>query len=61
MVATQLRDRGIEIPLIAITALKLEGIRRKALDVGYSDFLEKPLEQEEISRILHRYLFPESV
>lgn len=57
MVATQLREQGITVPLIATTALTIEGIRRNALKVGYTEFLQKPLGEKEISDILHRYAF----
>lgn len=58
MVATQLREQGLTVPLIATTALTIEGIRRNALKVGYTEFLQKPLGEKEISDILHRYAFP---
>ncbi|MBL7215114.1 MAG: response regulator [Phycisphaerae bacterium] len=60
MVATLLRDQGIEIPLIAVTALELEGIRRKASAVGYNDFLRKPFGQAEIEAVLNKYFLNHS-
>lgn len=56
MVATLLRERGVEIPLIAVTALQLEGIRRKASAVGYDDFLRKPFGQTDIVNILDKFI-----
>ena len=55
MVATLLRDKDIKIPLVAVTALELEGIKRKASAVGYDDFLEKPFAQAEIEAVLNKY------
>lgn len=55
MVATLLRDQDIQIPLVAVTALELEGIRRKATAVGYNDFLKKPFEQAQIEAVLNKY------
>ncbi len=56
MVATLLRERGITVPLIAVSALELEGIKRKACAVGYDDFLRKPFKQEQIQSLAEKYL-----
>ncbi|MCE5185331.1 MAG: response regulator [Planctomycetaceae bacterium] len=56
MLATQLRDRSYKAPLVAVTALKMEGIRRNALKVGYNDFLEKPIDQDDLANIVHHYV-----
>lgn len=56
MLATQLRDRGLKNALVAVTALKLEGIRRNALKVGYNDFLEKPISQEHLLEIVLHHI-----
>jgi CheY-like chemotaxis protein len=55
MVATLLRDQDVQIPLVAVTALELEGIRRKATAVGYNDFLKKPFVQAQIEAVLNKY------
>ena len=55
MLATQLRERGCKCPLVAVTALKMEGIRRNALKVGYNEFLEKPIDQHHLAEIVHHY------
>lgn len=55
MVATLLRDQGVQIPLVAVTALELEGIKRKASAVGYNDFLKKPFNQAQIEAVLNKY------
>ncbi len=57
MVATLLRERDPNVVLVAITALELEGIKRKALAVGYNDFMQKPLEQEAIEAVLDEHYF----
>ncbi|HOK96096.1 MAG TPA: response regulator [Anaerohalosphaeraceae bacterium] len=57
MVATQIREQGLTVPLIATTALTVEGIRRNASKVGYTEFLQKPLGEKEICDILQRYAF----
>lgn len=56
VVVTSLRERGITTPLIAVTALLLDGIDRVALDAGFDDFLRKPIEQQDVARIIEKYL-----
>ena len=48
IVATNIRENGYTTPLIAITALKFEGLEKKALAVGYNDFLQKPINSEQL-------------
>ncbi len=55
MVACQLREMGYTLPLIAISALKLEGIERKAKAVGFDEFLAKPIEPAQIERMLSTF------
>lgn len=57
MVATLLREHDKEVAMVAITALELEGIKRKAMAVGYNDFMQKPLEQDIIETILEKHFF----
>ncbi|MHC4552511.1 MAG: response regulator [Planctomycetota bacterium] len=59
MVATLLREQDSKVVLVAITALELEGIKRKAMAVGYDDFLQKPLQRETIEAVLKKHLTPE--
>lgn len=61
MVAIQLREQGIRTPLVAVTALKLEGIERKALAVGFNDFLAKPIRQETLAELVKRYTASDSM
>lgn len=56
MVATQLREAGVRTPLIAVSALKLEGIERNAKAVGYCDFLQKPIDDEIVHNLLKTHL-----
>ena len=54
-VATQLRDKKDTTPLIAITAITIEGLKKNALKVGFNEFLQKPLTEERIARIIQQY------
>ena len=56
VVVTTLRERGIRTPMIAVTALLLDGVDRIALDAGYNDFLRKPIEQKDVTRVVEEYL-----
>ena len=56
MVACQLREMGCALPLVAISAVELEGIERKAKAVGFDAFLPKPLEDAQIAQVLGRYV-----
>ena len=55
MLATKLRDQGYTTPLIAVTALKLQEMERKALAVGFNAFLHKPIKQEAIEELQKRF------
>ena len=56
LVANDLRENGFTTPLIAVTALKIEGLEKQALEAGYNDFLQKPIELPAIQKILRQYL-----
>ncbi|GBB93556.1 hypothetical protein RclHR1_21970001 [Rhizophagus clarus] len=47
--ATQiLRDRGVKIPILALTANSFESDVKRAKDVGMDDFLTKPIKEAEL-------------
>jgi CheY-like chemotaxis protein len=47
-----------EIPIIAMTADVMEGARERALHAGMNDFVGKPVEIEELTRVLKLWLAP---
>ncbi len=43
-------------PIVVLTANALTGMKEKYLDAGFSDYLAKPIEKDELNRILNGYL-----
>lgn len=43
-------------PIVALTANALTGMREKYIELGFSDYLAKPIEKPELSRVLEKYL-----
>jgi PAS domain S-box-containing protein len=50
------RYKNITIPIIALTANAMEGDREKFIDIGFNDYLSKPLDFTELKRVLIKYL-----
>ncbi|HBA37931.1 MAG TPA: hypothetical protein DCY94_04350 [Firmicutes bacterium] len=45
-----------DIPTVALTANAISGMKEKYLGEGFDDYLAKPIEKEELKRVLNRYL-----
>ena len=56
------RQTGLnqEIPIIAMTADVVEGARERALHAGMNDFVGKPVEIDELTRVLKIWLTPKA-
>ena len=47
---------GFNIPVVALTANAVTGMKEKYLQQGFDDYLAKPIEKEELNRVLHKFL-----
>ncbi len=56
-----LRQSGLTIPIIALTADAREGDVEKVLTAGYNEHLPKPFNHNTLLSVLKKYLSPENV
>ena len=47
---------NFNIPVIALTANAIEGMKEEYLKLGFTDYLSKPIEKKELERVLRTYL-----
>ena len=48
---TELRQRGIEMPIIALTADAMKGTRRRLISAGFDEYLSKPLDVRKLIKV----------
>jgi len=51
-----LRAEGVDIPVIALTARAMKGDDKKCISSGCNDYLAKPIDREELLRVVRKYL-----
>ena len=49
-------NSNFNIPVVALTANAISGMREKYLNSGFVDYLAKPIEKNELERVLNKYL-----
>jgi PAS domain S-box-containing protein len=52
----QLRQAGLTIPIVALTAHTMQGDAQKCLDAGCDDYLAKPIDRERLRQVIQAYL-----
>ncbi len=55
-VTQRIREHESRIPIIAISAAVFEETRKRALAIGFNDFLIKPFQLEDLLDLLHTHL-----
>lgn len=48
--------KGFDMPVIVLTANVLEGMKEKYIEEGFDDYLAKPINKEELKKILNKFL-----
>ncbi len=51
-----MREKGIEKPIIALTACAMKGDKEKCFAAGCSDYLSKPIDRKKLVEIFSKYL-----
>lgn len=49
-------DETFKIPVVALTANAIEGMKEKYLNAGFDDYLSKPIDKQELLRVLKTYI-----
>ena len=52
----ELRRRGYEGPIVALTAHAMKDERRRCLEGGFNEHLSKPIDRASLSRTIARYI-----
>ncbi|MCA9309867.1 MAG: response regulator, partial [Phycisphaerales bacterium] len=55
----RLRDQGVGLPIIALTAHALDTLRRECRAAGFVDYLTKPVQSERLCRACARWARPD--
>jgi CheY-like chemotaxis protein len=53
-----LRNKGIETPIVALTADAMKGHDRKCIAAGCTDYIAKPIDRRRLARVVQKYIGP---
>ena len=59
-VTAAIREKGIDVPVVALTAHAMKGDSEKCLAAGCDDYLAKPIDREKLNDIVYKYLDPKN-
>ena len=57
----KLREEGITTPVVALTAYAMPDDRDKCMAAGCDDYISKPIDRDELRRVLSKYVAAETV
>ena len=49
-------DENFNVPVVILTTNAINGMKEKYLSVGFNDYLSKPIEKDELDRVINTYL-----
>lgn len=50
------KDKYFKTKVVVLTANAISGMKEKYLNDGFDDYLAKPIEKDELERVLNKYL-----
>ena len=53
----KIKEMGVTIPVIALTANAISGEREKYIKLGFNEYLSKPIDKKELERVLKRVFY----
>lgn len=54
--AAEIRESGVDVPIVAMTANALKGDRELCLDRGMDDYISKPVDKHDLVQVLLKWL-----
>jgi len=53
----KIKEMGVTTPVIALTANAISGEREKYINLGFNEYLSKPIDKKELERVLKRIFY----